>query len=78
MEDAKNNMSVKRLKFQKELNEALSQRLRELFRTFDHLTREAFRDILTNHDYSLRVGNELLERAKYFQKRDMEKAKETL
>jgi hypothetical protein len=72
MEDAKNNMSVKRLTFQKELNEALSERLRELFNTFDHLTREAFRDILTNHDYSRRVGNELLERAKYFQKRDME------
>ena len=68
-------MSVKRLTLQKDLNDVLAHRLKELFATFDHLTREAFRDILSNHDYSRRVNIELLQRAKTYQKRDMEKAK---
>jgi hypothetical protein len=73
MEDAENNMSVKRLKLQRDLNDVLAERLKELFNNFDHLTRDAYKDILTTHDYSRKVNNELLERAKFFQTRDMKK-----
>lgn len=65
-------MSVKRLKFQKELNDSVSERLKVLFRTFDHATRHAYNDILTHHDYARRVGEELLIRAQSFKKRDKE------
>ena len=73
MEDAKNNMSVKRLKLQRDLNDVLAERLKDLFKSFDHLTLNAYKDILTTHDYSRKVNNELLERAKFFQTRDMKK-----
>ncbi len=60
--------------------EALRKRSRrflkvELFRELDHAKHSNFKDILNHLDYSHRVVKELLDRAKKYQKRDLEKAK---
>jgi len=68
-------MSVKRLKLVDEFHAAVSRRLKELFRELDHSKCASFKDILNHLDYSHRVVKELLDRAKKYQKRDMEKAK---
>ena len=68
-------MSVKRLKLVDEFHAAVSRRLKELFRELDHAKHSNFKDILNHLDYSHRVVKELLDRAKKYQKRDMEKAK---
>lgn len=49
-------MSINTLTKKEKASFKRAERLRELFRTFDHLTRKAFRDILTTPDYSRRVG----------------------
>ena len=53
----------------------VSKRLRDLFKDFDHAKRESYKDIISHLDYSHRITKELLERAKKYQKRDVEKAK---
>jgi hypothetical protein len=69
-------MSVKRLKLVDEFHAAVSRRLKELFRELDHAKHSNFKDILNHLDYSHRVvKNELLDRAKKYQKRDMENKK---
>ena len=68
-------MSVKRLKLVDEFHAIVSKRLKELFKDFDHAKRENYRDIINHLDYSHRITKELLERAKKYQKLDMEKAK---
>ena len=68
-------MSVKRLKLVDEFHAAVSRWLKELFRELDHAKHSNFKDILNHLDYSHKVVKELLERAKKYQKRDMEKAK---
>jgi len=68
-------MSVKRLKLVDEFHAIVSKRLRDLFKDFDHSKRENYKDIINHLDYSHRITKELLERAKKYQKIDMEKAK---
>jgi hypothetical protein len=68
-------MSVKRLKLVDEFHGIVSKRLKELFKDFDHAKRENYKDIISHLDYSHRMTKELLERAKKYQRRDMEKAK---
>ena len=68
-------MSVKRLKLLEQFHSIASKRLRDLFRDFDHAKRENYKDIINHLDYSHRITKELLERAKKYQKRDVEKAK---
>jgi hypothetical protein len=68
-------MSVKRLKLLEQFHAIASKRLRDLFRDFDHAKRENYKDIINHLDHSHRITKELLERAKKYQKRDVEKAK---
>jgi hypothetical protein len=68
-------MSVKRLKLLEQFHAIASKRLRDLFRDFDHAKRENYKDIINHLDYSHRITKELLERAKKYQKRDVEKKK---
>ena len=68
-------MSVKRLKLVEQFHSVVSKRLRDLFKDFDHAKRESYKDIISHLDYSHRITTELLERAKKYQKRDVEKAK---
>ena len=68
-------MSVKRLKLVDEFHGIVSKRLKELFKDFDHAKRENYKDIISHLDYSHRMTKELLERAKKYQKRDMEDKK---
>ena len=68
-------MSVKRLKLVDEFHSIVSKRLKELFKDFDHAKRENYRDIISHLDYSHRITKELLDRAKKYQKRDMEDKK---
>jgi hypothetical protein len=68
-------MSVKRLKLVDEFHGIVSKRLRELFKDFDHAKRENYKDIISHLDYSHRITKELLDRAKKYQKRDMEAKK---
>jgi hypothetical protein len=68
-------MSVKRLKLVDEFHAIVSKRLKDLFKDFDHAKRENYKDIINHLDYSHRITKELLERAKKYQKIDMEKAK---
>jgi hypothetical protein len=51
----------------------VSKRLKDLFKDFDHAKRENYKDIISHLDYSHRITKELLERAKKYQKIDMEK-----
>jgi len=68
-------MSVKRLKLVDEFHGIVSKRLKELFKDFDHARRENYKDIISHLDYSHRITKELLDRAKKYQKRDMEDKK---
>ena len=68
-------MSVKRLKLVDEFHGIVSRRLKELVKDFDHAKRENYKDIISHLDYSHRMTKELLERAKKYQKRDMEDKK---
>ncbi|NBU70886.1 MAG: hypothetical protein EBS53_05455 [Bacteroidetes bacterium] len=68
-------MSVKRLKLVVEFHSIISKRLKELFKHLDHAKRENYKDVINHLDYSHVITKELLERAKKFQLRDMEKAK---
>jgi len=68
-------MSVKRLKLVDEFHGIVSKRLKELFKDFDHAKRENYKDIINHLDYSHRITKELLDRAKKYQKRDMEDKK---
>jgi len=68
-------MSVKRLKLLDEFHAIVSKRLKDLFKDFDHAKWENYKDIISHLDYSHRITKELLERAKKYQKIDMEKAK---
>jgi len=68
-------MSVKRLMLVDEFHRVVSKRLKELFKDFDHAKRENYKDIVSHLDYSHTITKELLERAKKYQKRDMEAKK---
>jgi hypothetical protein len=68
-------MSVKRLMIVEEFHRVVSKRLKELFKDFDHAKRENFKDIVSHLDYSHTITKELLERAKKYQKRDLEAKK---
>ena len=68
-------MSVKRLKLVDEFHGIVSKRFKELFKDFDHAKRENYKDIISHLDYSHRITKELLDRAKKYQKRDMEDKK---
>ena len=68
-------MSVKRLKLLEEFHAIVSKRLKDLFKDFDHAKRENYKDIISHLDYSHRITKELLDRAKKYQKRDMEAKK---
>jgi hypothetical protein len=58
-----------------EFQRVVSKRLKELFKDFDHAKRENYRDIISHLDYSHKITKELLDRAKKYQKRDMESKK---
>ena len=68
-------MSVKRLSYLKLLLGYTTGRLKEMQRDWSHAQKKAYEDILRHADLAEVMAKELLERAKKYQKRDMEKAK---
>ena len=68
-------MSVKRLTYLKQLLRYTTQRLKEIQNEWSHAQHKSYKDILQHADLAEVMAKELLERAKKYQKRDMEKAK---
>ena len=68
-------MSVKRLTYLKQLLRYTTQRLKEIQKEWSHSQHKSYKDILQHADLAEVMAKELLERAKKYQKRDMEKAK---
>jgi len=68
-------MSVKRLTYLKQLLKYTTARLKEMQREWNHAQHKSYKDILQHADLAEVMAKELLERAKKYQKRDLEKAK---
>ena len=68
-------MSVKRLTYLKQLLKYTTARLREIQKEWTYAQHKSYKDILQHADLAEVMAKELLERAKKYQKRDMEKAK---
>ena len=68
-------MSVKRLTYLKQLLKYTTARLKEMQREWSHAQYKSYKDILQHADLAEVMAKELLERAKKYQKRDLEKAK---
>lgn len=68
-------MSVKRLSYLKQLLRYTTLRLKEIQKEWSHAQHKSYKDILQHADLAEVMAKELLERAKKYQKRDMEKAK---
>ena len=66
-------MSVKRLTYLKQLLRYRTQRLKEIQKEWSHAQHKSYKDILQHADLAEVMAKELLERAKKYQKRDMEK-----
>ena len=66
-------MSVKRLTYLKQLLRYTTQRLKEIQKEWSHAQHKSYKDILQHADLAEVMAKELLERAKKYQKRDMEK-----
>lgn len=68
-------MSVKRLTYLKQLLKYTNGRLKEMRKDWNHAQEKSYKDILHHADLAEVMAKELLERAKKYQKRDLEKAK---
>ena len=68
-------MSVKRLTYLKMLLKYTTARLKEMQREWSHAQHKSYKDILHHADLAEVMARELLERAKKYQKRDLEKVK---
>ena len=68
-------MRVKRLTYLKQLLRYTTQRLKEIQREWSHAQHKSYKDILQHADLAEVMAKELLERAKKYQRRDLEKAK---
>ena len=68
-------MSVKRLTYLKMLLKYTTARLKEMRKDWTHAQEKSYKDILHHADLAEVMAKELLERAKKYQKRDLEKIK---
>ncbi|NBW17614.1 MAG: hypothetical protein EBR82_57525 [Caulobacteraceae bacterium] len=68
-------MSVKRLTYLKQLLRYTTARLKEARKEWTHLQEKNYKDILHHADLAEVMAKELLERAKKYQKRDLENGK---
>jgi uncharacterized phage-like protein YoqJ len=68
-------MSVKRLTYLKQLLKYTTARLKEMQKDWSHAQQKAYKDILHHADLAEVMAKELLERAKKYQKRDLENGK---
>ena len=68
-------MSVKRLTYLKQLLRYTTARLKEMQCQWTHAEHKNFKDILQHADLAEVMAKELLERAKKYQKRDLENGK---
>ena len=68
-------MSVKRLSYLKQLLKYTTARLKEMQRDWTHAQLKSYKDILHHADLAEVMAKELLERAKKYQKRDLENGK---
>jgi hypothetical protein len=68
-------VSVKRLTYLKQLLRYTTARLKEMQRQWTHAEHKNFKDILQHADLAEVMAKELLERAKKYQKRDLENGK---
>jgi uncharacterized phage-like protein YoqJ len=68
-------MSVKRLTYLKQLLRYTTARLKEMQKDWSHAQQKAYKDILHHADLAEVMAKELLERAKKYQKRDLENGK---
>lgn len=68
-------MSVKRLTFLKQLLRYTNGRLKEVRKDWSHAQEKSYKDILHHADLAEVMAKELLERAKKYQKRDLENGK---
>lgn len=68
-------MSVKRLTYLKQLLGYTKKRLKDLQSEWSHAQLKSYKDILAHCDLADVMTKELLERAKKYQKRDLENGK---
>ena len=68
-------MSVKRLTYLKQLPRYTTARLKEARKDWTHSQEKNYKDILYHADLAEVMAKELLERAKKYQKRDLENGK---
>ena len=68
-------MSVKRLSYLQQLLRYTTRRLKDLKKDWTHAQEKNYRDILHHADLAEVMAKELLERAKKYQKRDLEAKK---
>ena len=68
-------MSVKRLTYLRQLLRYTTARLKEIRKDWNHSQEKAYKDILQHADLAEVMAKELLERAKKYQKRDLEAKK---
>jgi len=68
-------MSVKRLSYLQQLLRYTTRRLKDLKKDWTHAQEKSYRDILHHADLAEVMAKELLERAKKYQKRDLEAKK---
>lgn len=68
-------MSVKRLTYLQQLLKYTTKRLKDLKKDWTHAQEKNYRDILHHADLAEVMAKELLDRAKKYQKRDLETGK---
>jgi uncharacterized phage-like protein YoqJ len=68
-------MSVKRLTYLQQLLRYTNRRLKEIQKDWSHAQHKSYKDILQHADLAELMAKELLERAKKYQKRDLEAKK---
>jgi len=68
-------MSVKRLTYLQQLLRYTTRRLKEIQKEWSHAQHKSYKDILQHADLAEVMAKELLERAKKYQKRDLENGK---
>ena len=68
-------MSVKRLTYLQQLLRYTTRRLKEIQKEWSHARHKSYKDVLHHADLAEVMAKELLERAKKYQKRDLENGK---
>ena len=68
-------MSVKRLTYLKQLLRYTTARLKDMRKDWSHAQEKNYKDILAHADLAEVMAKELLERARKYQKRDLESGK---